>query len=246
MTITALANTGFFLSGSRKNVLIDALHNKRIPPFYSVADDQLNAMIKGEGAYQKVDLLLFTHEHRDHFDGDLVCRFLQQHPETSLFATPHVLDALRQSRLYEKSFEARLHTKILSLHETAYLSVGGVDFFATSLSHAGESFEDVVNYAYTVTVDEAFVFHCGDAAPNRENYEHSGIDQLDITDALLDFPYVTLRSGRMVVSKWIQPKRIFLMHLPTPQEDQYQWRKAIDKALQDHQQDLPSVIIPEE
>ena len=56
----------------------------------------LDRMIQKKSPYERIDLLLFSHAHADHFNADLAVRVLEAHPETVLVGNDAVKDALRQ------------------------------------------------------------------------------------------------------------------------------------------------------
>lgn len=243
MKIVHLTNTGFLLADEAKGkkVMIDAIHTAKVKPYKKVDDSTLLKMIEGAPPFDNIDLLLYTHHHEDHFNGKNTLRFLKSHVNTKLFSTPQTLQILRTNEEYDKSLESQLLSTELTWKETRKFYIAGIEFDCTPLVHDGKEYQDVENYCYTLHMENKRIFHCGDAQPSEFNFQHTIIPDLGITDALLDFPYVTLTAGRKVIQNYIKPEKIYIMHLPEESEDAYGWLNIVNKVVDRYKEELPEV-----
>src|SRR5512140_678587 len=74
LEVTYLANEGFMIAMGNTKVLIDALYNSK--HFPSPSEALAAKMIDGISPFDNVDYALVTHDHGDHFDGEIMSRFL--------------------------------------------------------------------------------------------------------------------------------------------------------------------------
>ena len=67
--IVYIANEGYLIEIGGKKILIDALHA-------GVSPEQVAKMTSAEPPFDKVDIILATHSHADHFNPDLVAKHM--------------------------------------------------------------------------------------------------------------------------------------------------------------------------
>ncbi|MFZ7134622.1 MAG: MBL fold metallo-hydrolase [Eubacteriales bacterium] len=243
MNIHYIANTGFLVKSNNRKVLIDGIHKKQVDPYVSVDNETLHKIVHGEPPFDHLNLLLFTHYHWDHLDGELTIEALKHQPNLKLFSSKQTVDFLRTLPNYSISIDRQLLSDNLLLKETKGYCINSISFKAISLQHDGEEFKDVVNFAYVININDQIIFHCGDAKPNAFNYECIGLNKENITVALLDFPYFSLTSGRKIVTQYIKPKKIFVMHLPSEEKDTYHWLKTVKKVVTRYGDHLPEITL---
>jgi len=245
MKIIHLANTGFLLKNTSKDktILIDAVNTDKVYPFTSLPEPTLKDMVAGKHPFECIDLILFTHHHKDHFDAESTLKILESHPESAVFSTPKAYEILVAHSSCTSELKKRIYFGEVPLKKTLSFNINGISFYGTSLLHSGNQYKDVQNYCYTLDIDSETVFHCGDAHHSVENYKNCGVAELNVSIALLDFPYITLSSGRKVIKEFIKPQKIHLMHLPIASEDKYEWIKAVEKSIEKFSDELPTIIL---
>lgn len=245
MKIIPLANTGFLLKSTAedKTILIDAINTEKVYLFASLPEATLQDMVSGNYPFESIDLILFTHHHKDHFNAENTLKVLDAHPESMVFSTIQTYDILINHDRCSSELKKRIFFGEVPLKKTLAFNVNKVSFYATRLMHSGEQYKDVQNYCYSINFNDEIIFHCGDAHHSIENYQDTGISKLNITIALLDFPYITLSSGRNVIKDYIKPKKIHLMHLPLASEDKFGWIKAVEKSVERFTDELPEIIL---
>lgn len=245
MKIITLANTGFLLKSTSegKTILIDAVNTEKVYPFASLPEATLQDMISGNYPFERIDLILFTHHHKDHFDAESTLKILESHPESAVFSTPKTYELLVGHSSCSSELKKRIYFGEVPLRKTLSFNINGVSFYGTNLLHSGAQYKDVQNYCYTLDIDSETVFHCGDAHHSVENYKNCGVAELNVSIALLDFPYITLSSGRKVIKEFIKSQKIHLMHLPIASEDKYEWIKSVEKSIEKFSDELPAIIL---
>ncbi len=113
-----------------------------------------------------------------------------------------------------------------------------IPFQITALSHDGEIYAGVTNYAYMFELKNKVILHLGDAQPAVSNFEKTGIFESAVDYLFVPFPFIGLSEGREIINR-IDPTRVFVMHLPDKQYDATNWLLKTYKVYKKYQSDLP-------
>ena len=132
-SITLSANTGISLSMCGTKLWIDALHNTNVGDYSTLDRDMLDAMRETE-AFQDPDALIYTHCHEDHFSAELAEKALAEWPE-AIAILP----------------EQHLSRQILLEGDSEKFVIGGLEVLMIKVTHEGEEFADVPNYACVIS-----------------------------------------------------------------------------------------------
>jgi len=227
--VTYIANEGFLISSGTKKVLIDALFDDKtinyahVPPEYT-----LNKMETAETPFDKIDLLLISHAHRDHFSAGPVLRHLENNPHGILISTKATIDKLKENSARFKKIKDQVKEATPELFSKATFTINDIEVQVLRMKHSPYYYEDsetgkridrhenVQNLGFLFTINGKKIFHCGDARSQfKEEYKTFRLDKENIDIAFLDRGF--LRSsqspGIEIISELIKPKHIILMHL---------------------------------
>lgn len=94
--ISFLGNCGFFISGDGRNILFDAPQRQANYPNSATPEDAFQKMIGRTEPFEKIDLMLVSHDHPDHITSDMAFRVLQNHPETTMVANNMAPSKIRE------------------------------------------------------------------------------------------------------------------------------------------------------
>lgn len=210
--VTLSANAGIALDFGGLRILVDALHDEKVPGFSTVTRPLFSAM-QAHPAFAAPDLLFFTHCHPDHFSQRLAREALDLWPQAKIvlpedrFPGQGLLSGRRQ----------RVRLPQLTL-----------DFIR--LVHEGPRYADKPHYGCILESRGTRVLLTGDCrlcAPElREFLQEDGPVDL----AILDFPWLTLPQGRNFIQAFIRPKTLLVCHLPFQEDDIYGYRAAAVKS----------------
>lgn len=136
MTVTLTANAGVILELGGYRIWVDALHDRKTPPF-STVDGELWQKIRGLHA---PDYILYTHCHPDHYSEKLTQEAHALWPRARIIAP-------------EGKFKGPLS-----------VADGGLKIDFMRLPHEGEQYKDVLHYGISITAGGKTVLHPGDCA----------------------------------------------------------------------------------
>ena len=94
LDVYCLSNMGLHVLIDGHSILIDALNNGEQRPYAGIPLDMAQTIIRGGPPYERVDMMLISHHHEDHFDAGLVARFVLERPHVPVYSSPQVPTAL--------------------------------------------------------------------------------------------------------------------------------------------------------
>lgn len=212
LQVTYIGNEGFMVSMGRTKFLIDALQKSK---YYAFPSDSLAAqMMDGIPPFNNIDYVLVTHEHADHFNPEMMSRFLLNHPFAQLIANSETY-----SRLTEDSIAGKGRPGVdLEMGQHRIIHGEGAEIVVLRLNHVGGA--EVSNLAFVVRSHGYTFVHVGDA---RLSYNEEYLRTVDWDSYRVDLLFIQFfdRSSetREIIEKLIKPKHVILMHIPAGRED---------------------------
>lgn len=248
--VTYLANEGFLLETGEQKVLVDALFGKEDLSFCEVPSaDLLKQMVNAEPPFNDVDMVLVTHDHRDHFDPDLVMEYMR-HNRGCLFVGPDAAVKRLAERDGYDAVKERVRATTPNLGQGKRVAASGVEVTVMRLQHtvyyepssAGtpvNRHKDVENLGFLIRMGDWSLLHTGDS--NMEDPAEYRAYRL--TDRKIDVAFLgslfwkPLHARIELVNEEIQPDRIILMHYRKNQRDD---ARRMEKR---YRKKLPPVLI---
>lgn len=240
VNIEYIANEGVLLNNRGKKILIDGIHTKDVPPYYRTGDDVLECMKNGIAPYDKIDLLVFTHHHSEHFAADAVCDVLKNNRLTHILCTMTIRRLLFDSMSFDPIIVSQIHSFDIPKYSSMVASIKDVPFEIISMMHDGKNYTNVENYAYAFELGDTVFMHLGDSLPAVEHFEKAGMFDRDVDVLFAPFPYMGLRAGREILKR-MKPKRIVIVHLPDKDQDKAKWIDNTIRIYKNHKKELPPV-----
>jgi L-ascorbate metabolism protein UlaG (beta-lactamase superfamily) len=195
---------------SERRFLVDAPIRDGIAPYATSGADERRRLEAAEPPYDRIDAILVTHWHEDHFSAEAIAAHLARDVRTIVVSSPEVIDRLR--RAAPDLPAARLRAVLPKAGTSETVDVAGVPVHVLRVRHnpARRLPEEHVGF---LIGDAAPVLHVGDADPAADNF--TALRRLPAPDvALLPFWYVTEAQGRAMVQSAIRPRRVVAMHAP--------------------------------
>ncbi|PKM85574.1 MAG: hypothetical protein CVU86_01865 [Firmicutes bacterium HGW-Firmicutes-11] len=241
MQIRHLANAGVLIRGSC-NILIDGLTcADGLYPSTSVEEGR--AIQCGIAPFENLDLIIFTHEHPDHFDPDACARFLAENKDVVV-----MMNRASLSMIKEKVDDDAKSRVIVPEHATYKFGSSVVN--AYPIAHdGGRSYEDVEHFAILIELDKKKILHTGDAGFKDADVTSWEFPAKKIDWMITAFPNIGLPNAREKVREQIAPHHIIAVHFPLPEADTYGWTKATKESVAKFRQSgleegsIPSILL---
>ncbi len=210
-TIKILINAGLLVAIDGVNILVDPYSRESGSPYIETPDSLLKEMTDGKGGFGRIDILLITHGHPDHFDISFGREFLAAHPESIFIAPSGVVREIEDNSL------PRIANMMIPLEKNVggikNIRIGELHIQAIRTLHAGnKELQKTENFSYYISGSSTLAI-VGDAKPDPANMpvkkEH--------TDVVMA-PYLcaTLANGVTMIKESFNPDRIVFYHMPDP------------------------------
>lgn len=212
LDVTYIANEGFLISMGSTKVLIDALHKSK---YYVTSSDSLVAKVMNDiPPFDNVDYALVTHDHADHFNAEMVSRFLLNHPATQFIASSETC-----SKLIGEGAATRQRSGLdLKMGERRTIRGVKAEITVMRLDHSGG--RDISNFAFLVRSNGYTIMHVGDAMLSDNEVYLRAVDWSSYNVDLLFIGYFDRDTQtRTIIQNMIKPKHVVLMHIPAGEEE---------------------------
>jgi L-ascorbate metabolism protein UlaG (beta-lactamase superfamily) len=219
--ITFLGNCGFLISAGSTHILFDAVHRQADYPQYSTSDDAFRKMLDKEAPFERIDLMLVSHDHPDHVTADMAFQVLSHHPETTLVANDRALSGIRErnAAAYEKAAD-RIVSVTPEPASLKAVSVQGLSFKVFTQIHDPHT-EELVS-AYLLDLNGIRILLHADSDLDRNAAD---LAKLGLEDENVDLWFFTDRPHAAldkVMTTIIKPKSYVIMHNPISDARKYE------------------------
>ena len=160
LQVTYIGNAGFMITTNHKKVIIDGLF-RGFDGIYTLPEDIQNKLALAQAPFDNIDLILVTHNHRDHFSSGLVAQHLQNDPTTVLAALPSITGQF-------PNYTDRLVAFDPTPEEPGDNNIDGIQVEALALTHGPGQPE---NIGFVVEVEGFKLFFSGDVDLTHVSYE---------------------------------------------------------------------------
>ena len=163
----------------------------------------------------KLDMLIFTHEHEDHFCAEYVKEALEKNPTLIIYSTKSVIDILREMNIPEDN--------LYQVTDGEQIIINGLHITFMQSIHEGEQYANIQNLTLLIKNEDKHLVVTGDAMPCKELFERIAAWSPHIDWLFAPFPYVGLRSTRKLMKEYLDIENIFVLHQPRPEADVQNW-----------------------
>lgn len=227
VTIKYIANMGVLISSGGKQVLIDAIHQKYKPTYLFPAADVLKAMETAAAPYDKIDLVLITHNHLDHFHAGSTLLHLQNNHRVTLVAPEQIVKEMKALPGI-LPVELRMTSAPHSRTAETRVEKGDIRLTLLDLKHVNPQFSGIQNTGYIVEIGSNKILHVGDAELTESNFAGYKLPDMKLDAAILPAWFLNDTESCSQVKKLIGARVNIATHIPPAHAADYK------KSLEDN------------
>jgi len=212
--IRYVGTDGFLIQAGSKTVLVDGL--VRNPWGYANTPERALAKMKNrEAPFGRLDLLLFSHAHRDHFVPEMALEVLSAQPQSVLAGGTLISEELRTAGAEAvKALGARIQTIDLKMGEMTTLTAAGIPLTVLGVNH-GTADRPYLTLGYIMELGGFKIYHQGDIFPDSNLPFLASVpwEEQKIDIAFFDPFFFQNEETKKIVLERIKPSVVILMHM---------------------------------
>jgi ankyrin repeat protein/L-ascorbate metabolism protein UlaG (beta-lactamase superfamily) len=232
--IRYIGTDGFLIEAGSKTVLVDGLVSN--PWGYTNTPERALTQMKAAlPPFERLDLLLFSHAHRDHFEPKMALDVLSARTQAFLIGDGLVSGELRDAGAEAfKSLEPRIKTMDTKMGQRTTLTVNGIPLTVLGVNH-GEANRPYLTLGYIMQLGKFRIYHQGDIYPDSNLPFLASLpwesEKIDI--AFFDPFFLQNAETRRIVLERIKPSAVILMHMRDDEVEGYvgQIKPAVPQVL---------------
>lgn len=212
-------NAGLYIDSGRTALLIDGIHEGPSVGLSAMPEGLEEQILKEDGMFSRLDGLLFTHLHADHYDKENVSRLLEQRPETALWGPGLACQGVQEYQAVPGGCSFRIG----NFRSTAYITV-----------HSADVFKDDPHRSFLIEDEDTgeTIFVSGDAlfSPDLADTIKENTGGRPIETAFINVFHLIEEPSREFLLR-LAPERLFLYHYPDPEDDTFHYLSMIRTTL---------------
>lgn len=213
LEITYIANEGVLIAAGDRQVLIDGLHRQYSAHYAYLPSPEREMIETAQAPFDRIDLLLVSHMHLDHFHPESIGLHLQHNQKSVLVSSRQVVDEVEKKFKDYQAIKARVTAATPPQRERVAMKVAGIEFEILGISHGNGRHEEIQNLGHLVKLGGRKLLHVGDAIPTAENFEKFNLDEEGIDIAILPMWFLIGSDGPALVREHIKPRHIIAVHI---------------------------------
>lgn len=216
-------NAGLYFWNGKSGVLVDGIHQGQHEGCSPMPEFLVMQLRRKAGMFANLTGVLFTHLHNDHFDCDNVECLLALQPDIQVYGP-----GLHRGGVPIRPICSDLRT----------VRLGGIYVLAEDTVHDGERFRNDPHQSYLIRMSGETFFIAGDALLTpKEGERLSGFYGGGIDGVFVNLYQLADPRGQAFL-RLLEPKRIFLYHLPFRKDDRYRYYSLARQAVKRLPDDL--------
>ena len=214
LTVTYIANEGVLISAGDKQVLIDGLHREYKPAYLFPPPELLSALEQARDPYNKINVVLVSHLHLDHFHPESVGLHLKNNKSAQLVSSEQIVNGVKEKFAGFAEIESRVRQVTPAWKSQTPVAVDGIKIKILGLRHSGSNFTWIQNLGHVIEIGGKKLLHIGDADMTAENFSSFRLHEENIDIAFIPYWFLFSANGRSLVLDQFRPKQIIAVHVP--------------------------------
>ena len=222
VTVTLLANAGLLVQYNGYSILLDALQRSENAPFSPLPPALWQEMLSASGRFSRVDALLFTHLHPDHFSADMTLQYLRRHP------VPVVMMPRDPSVPGAEEAAALAGSHLLTLRAGApvrYVLTPEISVLAIPTRHLDKRYHAVPHDCFLLTLGTKNLLVTADVDYTCETL--SLLDGVPIDAAFVNPLFFSALLSNRFFKGELHAKQLCVYHIPFAADDTMNMRSSV-------------------
>lgn len=220
LEVRYIANEGVLLTSRDKRVLIDGLHRKYNDAYAYLPDTEREKIESAKEPFDKIDLLLVSHRHGDHFHPESIGNYLKSSPKTVFASSHQVVEEVAAKFADYAAIKNRVTPITFSLKTRQAMKLAGIDVDFLSVGHGSGRHAVIQNLGHVITIGGKKILHVGDAEITPEIFDAFDLETKSIDIAILPYWFLTSKTGSVLVEQHIKPKHLIAVHVGPAEGEQ--------------------------
>ncbi len=214
VTVRYIANEGVLIAAAGKQILIDGLH-REYKPDYLFPPPELRAILENARApYDKINLLLVSHVHLDHFHPESIGLYLNRNPRAILATSEQAVAEVEANFTGYEKIRSQIKPVVHEWKKSASITQDGMKIKFLGLRHGGDRWKAMQNLGHVIEIGGKKLLHIGDADMTAENFISFNLAQEKIDIGLIPYWFLMSAEGRALVREQFNPAHIIAVHIP--------------------------------
>ena len=219
LTVRYIANEGVLIASGDKQILIDGLHREYKPAYLFPPPEMQSVLENARSPYDKIDFILVSHVHLDHFHPQSIGLYLKSNARTIFASSGQAVDEVAKNFADHEKVRAQIRPVAYEWKKSSEVDQDGVKIKFLGLRHSGERFKELQNFGHLIEIGGKKLLHIGDADMTAENFSAFNLAAEKIDVAFIPYWFLLSEDGRKFVREQFNPKHIIAVHIP-PDEAQ--------------------------
>ena len=212
-TVRYIANEGVLIRAGSKQILIDGLHREYKPAYAFPPPDLRNLLENARKPYDKINLLLVSHIHLDHFHAESIGLYLKNNPNALFVSSEQATSETAKSFADYEKVKAQIKPVAHEWKKSVEYNQNGIKVRFLGLRHANAQFIGIQNFGHLIEVGGKRLLHIGDADMTAENFAAFNLAKENIDVAFIPYWFLLSENGRRLVKEQFNPKQIIAVHI---------------------------------
>ncbi len=233
-------DSALYFEGKGKRILVDGIYGGDIRNGGTVRDlgmsnmprEYFRMMIRGSGILSDPDILLFTHDHADHFNRDMTSEYMSSHRRTRIFLPEDGISDIMPVRKDDRYWEANEEGLRIGI-----LSADHLDLTKDKSMYSG-----VVSRSYILDFRGRRFMVSGDSVLDESLLRVMEKNDAGSIDCIFVNVIHLLIREHIDFLKALRPGRVVLYHLPEPEDDTAGYLRLADRAAERYSRHMPPLI----
>ena len=229
LRITLIANAGLLMTYRGTTLMVDGIYGREGHPFSNLSPEVWREMLESEDRFRKVDYLLFTHAHPDHFSPEMTGEFLHHRSVKGMFLPePHMA---AEDRLIKMLRAKKTPCVLLSdaTEHAAYRIEPEITVRAFRTLHLDRKYRNVPHFCYILTFGDQNILLTADMDYTTETL--ASIQNVPIRATFVNPLFFQALFDKRLFHGALEAKYICVYHIPFREDDRMHMRESVRRRL---------------